>query len=104
MRIEIANPDNALRAGMAVDVTLTSDRDRDNLVVPSSAVQTIAGKQVAFTRLGSDQFQSHTLSVGVERPDWVEVQKGLAAGDDVVTNGSFALKALLQKAMLGDAG
>ncbi len=103
-RVEIANPDGALRAGMAVEVVLTSDRDRRDLVVPQEAVQMIGDKQVAFTTAGNGRFQSHELKVGVERQDWVEIQSGLAAGDEVVTSGSFALKAILQKAMLGGAG
>ncbi len=103
-RIQLDNSDRALRSGMTVDVTLTSDRERDDVVVPSGAVQMVGDKRVAFTRLDGDRFQSHDLTLGVERQDWVEVRQGLKAGDEVVTQGSFELKALLQKAMLGGAG
>ncbi len=103
-RIRLDNEDGALRAGMAVDVTVTSDRGRDDLVVPAAAVQLVAGKRVAFTVLGGDRFQSHELTVGVEQPDWVEVRRGLNAGDQVVTQGSFELKAVLQMSMLGGSG
>jgi cobalt-zinc-cadmium efflux system membrane fusion protein len=103
-RIQLANADGALRAGMFVDVTLTSNRGRDDLVVPSGAVQMVGDKRVAFTPAGGDRFQSHDLTVGIEQQDWVEVRQGLSAGDAVVTQGSFELKALLQKAMLGGAG
>ncbi len=103
-RIEIANPDGALRAGMFVDVSITSNRGRDDVVVPAGAVQMVGDKRVAFTPMGGDHFQSHDLTIGVERQDWVEVRQGLHAGDEVVTQGSFELKALLQKAMLGGAG
>ena len=103
-RIQLDNPDGALRSGMTVDVTLSSDRERADIVVPPGAVQMVGDKRVAFTRQGEDRFQSHDLTVGVERQDWVEVRQGLQAGDEVVTQGSFELKALLQKAMLGGAG
>jgi len=103
-RIQLANADGALRAGMFVNVTLTTSSERDNVVVPPSAVQMVGDKRVAFTPLGGGQFQSHDLTLGVERQDWVEVRQGLSAGDEVVTQGSFELKALLQKAMLGGAG
>jgi cobalt-zinc-cadmium efflux system membrane fusion protein len=103
-RIQLDNSDRALRSGMTVDVTLTSDRERDDVVVPPGAVQMVGDKRVAFTRLDGDRFQSHDLTLGVERQDWVEVRQGLKAGDEVVTQGSFELKALLQKAMLGGAG
>ena len=100
-RIRLTNDDRALRAGMAVEVRVTSDRGRDDVVVPATAVQLVAGKRVAFTALGGDAFQSHELTLGVEQPDWVEVRRGLSAGDEVVTQGSFELKAVLQKSLLG---
>ena len=103
-RIEIANPDGALRAGMFVDVSITSNRGRDDVTVPAGAVQMVGDKHVAFTPMDGDRFQSHDLTLGVERQDWVEVRQGLHAGDEVVTQGSFELKALLQKAMLGGSG
>lgn len=103
-RIQIANPDGALRSGMFVEVVLTSDRGRDDVVVPSAAVQTVGDKRVVFMPLGDGRFQSHELTLGVERQDWTEVRGGLAAGDEVVTQGSFELKSLLQKAMLDKEG
>ncbi len=104
VRIQLANADGALRSGMSVEVTLMSSRGRENLVIPAAAMQMVGDKRVAFTTLGDDRFQSHDLTLGVERQDWVEVRDGLSVGDEVVTQGSFELKALLQKAMLGEAG
>ncbi len=103
-RIKLANPDGALRAGISAEVVLTSDRGRRQLVVPAAAIQLVGDKQMAFTTAGAGQFQSHELKIGVQRQDWVEVTNGLADGDEVVTDGSFALKAILQKSMLGGAG
>jgi len=103
-RIQIANADGSLRSGMFVEVVLTSNRGRDDVVVPSAAVQTVGDKRVAFMPLGGGRYQSHELTLGVERQDWTEVRGGLAAGDEVVTQGSFELKTLLQKAMLDKEG
>ena len=99
-RIEIANPDRTLRAGMYVDVTLTRSLNRQSIVVPSSAMQSIADKNYVFTPAGGDSFTSHEVQVGVQRQDSVEIRGGLKVGDTVVTDGSFQLKALLQQAML----
>lgn len=99
-RIEIANPDRTLRAGMYVDVTLTRSLNRQSIVVPSAAVQTIADRDYVFTPAGGDTFQSHEVKIGVRRQDIVEIRGGLKAEDTVVTDGSFQLKALLQQAML----
>lgn len=103
-RILIANPDGALRAGMFVDVTITSDRGHSSVVVPSTAVQLVGDKHVAFTPLDGGKFRSHELRLGVQLADTDEVQSGLQPGDRVVTKGSFELKALLQQDMLGGGG
>ncbi len=100
-RIRLVNPDGALRVGMFVDVTVTDALGREAVVVPSAAVQLVADKHVVFTPLGDGRFQSHDVTLGVETKDWTELRGGVPAGGQVVTQGSFELKALLQKSMLG---
>ncbi len=101
VRIVLANPDRALRVGMYLDVTVTRDLDRESVVVPEAAVQLIKDKRVVFTPMDGGKFRSHEVEVGAERQNLVEIRRGIAAGDTVVTQGSFELKALLQKSMLG---
>jgi cobalt-zinc-cadmium efflux system membrane fusion protein len=103
-RILLANQDGALRAGMFTDVSLTSDRGRNDVVVPAESVQLVGNRHVAFMPLGNGRFQSHDLTLGVQLPDGVEVRSGLKPGDTVVTRGSFELKALLQQDLLGGSG
>ncbi len=100
-RIQIANPDLTLRAGMYVDVLVTRALGRESVVVPADAVQSVADKRVVFTPEGGDRFQSREVEVGVERDRAVEIRRGLKQGEQVVTQGSFQLKALLQQSMLG---
>ncbi len=101
VRIRVGNPDGQLRAGMSVAVTLFTPTGADGLVVPPAAVQLVGNDHVAFTEEGGGSFRKHTLELGVERTDWIEVRHGLSAGQKVVTEGSFALKTVLQKSMLG---
>ena len=105
-RITMPNGDNALRSGMFVDVTLTSSLGRDAIVVPAAAVQMIADKATVFmpdpgADNAPDRFRAQEVQQGVTRQDWVEVRRGLQVGDTVVTQGSFELKAVLQKSLLG---
>ena len=100
-RIQIANPDLALRAGMYVTVVITRTLNRESVVVPAAAVQLVADKHVVFTPEPGDRFQSHEVTIGIERQNSVEIRGGLATGATVVTQGSFQLKALLLKSMLG---
>ncbi len=100
-RIEIANPDDLLRANMFVSVTIAADLGRSGVTIPASAVQQTEQGPIAFLRTGPDTFQRRNLTLGIQRADWVEVKAGIAAGDTVATAGSFGLKAILLRGLLG---
>jgi len=100
-RVELANADGALRAGLFVQVQVTSDQGRSSTEIPAAALQTVDDKPIAFVRAGPDRFERRDLQLGVQRPDWVEVRAGLHEGEEVVTDGAFALKSILQKDLLG---
>ena len=100
-RVAVPNPDGALKAGMFIAADVAVPMGRDGLVVPSGAVQTIDGKPVAFVRTGEGRFERRALTLGLVTADTDEVTSGLAAGDAVVTKGSFDLKAVALKALLG---
>lgn len=100
-RVELPNADGALRAGLFVQVKITSEQGRDSLEVPSAAVQTVNDKPIVFVRAAPDRFERRDLVLGVQGPDWVEVLGGIKAGEPIVTNGAFALKAILQHDLLG---
>ncbi len=100
-RVSLANPDGTLRAGMLVQATLTADRGRDGTEIPAAAVQSVDSKPVAFVPAGEGRFERRDLTLGVQRPDWVEVRDGVRDGEQVVTDGSFQLKAVLQRDLLG---
>lgn len=100
-RITIQNLDLALRIGMYVDVVVNRTLNRESVVVPATAVQVVADKDIVFTPEAGDGFQSHEVETGVRRQESIEIRRGLADGARVVTTGSFQLKALLQQSMLG---
>ena len=100
-RVAVPNPDGALKAGMFIAADIAVSMGHDGLVVPSSAVQTIDGKPVAFVKTGEGRFERHALTLGLVTADSDEVMSGLAEGDAVVTKGSFDLKAVALQALLG---
>ena len=102
-RIEIANPDGWLRANMFVSVEIAADLGRAGVAVPAATVQQTEQGPIAFVRVGPDRFERRQLALGVQRSDWVEVRSGVAAGETVVTEGSFGLKAILLRRLLGSA-
>lgn len=100
-RIEIANPDDLLRANMFVTVAIQADLGRDGITIPATAVQQTETGPIAFVRTADDRFEKRELTLGLQRADWVEVTAGIADGEKVATTGSFGLKAILLRSLLG---
>ncbi|MHB2205630.1 efflux RND transporter periplasmic adaptor subunit [Methylobacterium sp. CM6257] len=100
-RIELDNPADLLRANMFVSVTVAADLGRDGVTIPAAAVQQTEAGPIAFARIAPDRFERRALKLGIQRSDWVEAQSGVAAGETVATAGSFGLKAILLRSLLG---
>ena len=100
-RIELLNPDLFLRANMFVSVLIQADLGRKAITIPATAVQITEQGPVAFVRTAPTTFERRDIQVGLQQAEWVEVQKGIAEGETVVTNGSFGLKAILLRSLLG---
>jgi cobalt-zinc-cadmium efflux system membrane fusion protein len=102
-RVDLANPDRRLKPGMFANVALESGGDGEAaaLAVPRAAVQRHAGGAVVFVRTGAGRFERRPVEVGRTQDGWVEVLAGLAAGDEVVTEGSFLLRSQADADQLG---
>ncbi len=86
MRVEIdlPNPDGKLPAGLFGRATITLDSREAALVVPSEALRPSAKGPLVY--LVKDGRVRHRLvGLGLDDGRWVEVTKGLAEGDRVVT-------------------
>jgi cobalt-zinc-cadmium efflux system membrane fusion protein len=93
VRVEVENPDEALRFGMFVTVELNVAAGASDLVVPRAAVQSLGPVDVVFVEQASGQFVERVVQLGAAIGDSVVVTRGLAPGDRVATSGSFALRA-----------
>lgn len=100
-RIELLNPELFLRANMFVTVLIIAELRRNGITIPASAVQITEQGQVAFVRIAPTKFERRDLQLGLQQADWVEVQKGIEEGETVATKGSFNLKAILLRSLLG---
>jgi Cu(I)/Ag(I) efflux system membrane fusion protein len=102
-RVEIANPQRKLKPGMFAEVTLTSPDKTRILAVPETAVRDIEGRVVVFQPGPDNTFVPRPVKIGRRADGWVEIIEGLKEGDEVVTEGSFSLKAeLLKKTLEGE--
>ncbi|KZC00888.1 Multidrug resistance protein MdtA [Methylobacterium radiotolerans] len=100
-RIELDNPQDLLRANLFVSVTVAAYVGRDGVTIPAAAVQQTDTGPIAFVRTAPDRFERRALTLGIQRTDWVEVRRGVAAGESVATAGSFGLKAILLRSLIG---
>lgn len=99
VRIEVGNPAEMLKLGMFVDVILGSAAHAPTgatpvVSVPRAAVQMIGGKQVVYVPTNQPgAFVQREVSAGSEADALVPIYAGLSAGERVVTEGSFLLRA-----------
>jgi multidrug efflux pump subunit AcrA (membrane-fusion protein) len=85
---------------MFVWVALPQGRAREVLAVPAAAVMRHEGRAFVFVP-DADGFRRVDIDTGIESDDFVEVTRGLTAGQQVVDRGAFLLKSEL---LLEDEG
>ncbi|MEP7310772.1 MAG: efflux RND transporter periplasmic adaptor subunit [Acidobacteriota bacterium] len=94
LRVEVPNAGQQLRLGMFVDVSVTGAA-AEALVVPRAAVQTVGGRQVVYlaTPQQPGTFIERDVQLGETIGADVQITSGVEAGDSVVGQGSFSLRA-----------
>jgi RND family efflux transporter MFP subunit len=94
LRIELPNPDVRLRFGMFVTATI-GERSGSTVIVPRAAVQMVGADSVVFVPedAAGTAFHERRVTVGPADGDRLAILDGLSAGERVVTNGSFVIRA-----------
>ncbi|HEY5884535.1 MAG TPA: efflux RND transporter periplasmic adaptor subunit [Pyrinomonadaceae bacterium] len=95
-RIEVANPGQALKIGMFVNVAFAALGVAESTmpVVPKSAVQNVNNQQVVFVETTTpNSYAMRPVKLGPEVNGQYPVIEGLTVGERVVTEGSFLLRA-----------
>lgn len=94
--VHIANPDGRWRPGLFVTVEVVREEVTVPVAVAAEAIQTYRDWSVVFAQYG-DRFEVRPLELGRRDSQWVEVVKGLSAGERYAATNSFVLKADLGK-------
>lgn len=102
-RADVSNPDGRLRPEMFAEVLLVTG-EQSVLSVPRTAVQQMGNRQVAFVVREPRRFESREVTLGQASSEYIQVVTGLAAGDEVVTQGSYALKSEYLREQLPSEG
>lgn len=97
VRLDVANPDGLLRPGMSGTARVPLASEAGVVSVPSAALQRLDDGWVVFVPLAADRFVVRRVGRGRDLGDQVEVLSGLVAGETVVVDGAFLLKAEAEK-------
>jgi cobalt-zinc-cadmium efflux system membrane fusion protein len=95
VRVEVPNLDGRLRLGMYVNMVFAGAAAPRQIVVPRAAVQSMGDRHVVFIPVAGEEgkFLRRKIRLGMASADSHVVLDGLRAGDTVVTEGSFLLRA-----------
>lgn len=93
VRVELANPDGLLKPAMFANVELAVSHGGKVLTVPVSAVIDSGTRQVVLVQLAQGRFEPREVRLGSRSEDFVEVLKGIAEGEQVVTSANFLIDA-----------
>ena len=104
IRIVLPNPDGALKPGMfsTVEVEGTQGAPHTALYVPAGAIQRDKTRSLVFVVRDTGVFEPRLVEIGQESAEWIEVTKGVSENEQVVVNGSFALKSESKKDEMGE--
>lgn len=90
VRLEIANPGLQLRPEMFVDLEL-SVKAPAGLSIPLDALLDSGLTRRVFVDLGNGYFEPRAVETGQRLGGQVQILKGLAAGERIVTSGAFLI-------------
>lgn len=102
VRCEVANGDMRLKLDMYANVNLPTTFSRKTVAVPAGAIQEVGDRTVVFIRKTPTQFEPRWVTAGNRVRNLVEITRGLAEGEPVVTAGAFHLKSILVGKDLGE--
>ncbi len=95
LRIEVPNAGERLRFGMFVDVQLGESEPRAGVLIPKAALQAVGSDTVVYVADGREEgrFVERKIDVAPSADGQSLVVTGLQAGERVVTDGAFFLRA-----------
>ena len=98
IRIDVKNRNNLLRPGMSATATLpVGAAGAPILTVPVAAVQRVRNEWCVFLPKDANHFEIRRIGRGRYLAGEVEVLSGLRAGETIVVDGAFLLRAQAEK-------
>ena len=96
IQVSLPNPTGKWRPGMALKGRVTVNGRQIPLAVRTKALQRFRDWTVVFANYRND-FEIRPLELGQQTAEWTEVLGGIAPGTPYVTDGSFIIRADIEK-------
>jgi cobalt-zinc-cadmium efflux system membrane fusion protein len=98
VRVEIDNKERLLRPGQSVVAVIEPNAPaREAVLVPESAVTYVDGRAVVFVAEAKGRVRTAQVQIGASDGKQLEVVEGLSDGQEIVSEGVFALKSELYR-------
>jgi RND family efflux transporter MFP subunit len=105
VRVELDNPDGALKPGMFATIASAAQSTESEasltLAVPVGAVQRDGSETIVFVQKSAGRFERRVVVLGIRGTDFIEVDEGLNESESVVVEGAFILKSEAEKHQMG---
>ena len=95
-RVGLQNTDERWCPGLSVTATVVAGESQASVLIPKSAIQTIAGKPSVFVETKAG-FSPRPVKLGPSNDTHVEITEGLKPGERYAATETFILKAELAK-------
>jgi len=90
--VQAKNPEQRLKPGTSVQVSVVAQTIPDALVVPAAALLTGQDGTTSVMVVGTDnRAHQRPVSVGIRQGDQVQITEGLQPGDRVIASGAYGL-------------
>jgi RND family efflux transporter MFP subunit len=90
--VQAKNPQQHLKPGTSVQVSMLAKTVPDALVIPAAALLTAQDGSTSVMLVGPDSHvHQKNVRVGIRQGEQVEIIEGLLAGDKVVGSGAYGL-------------
>jgi RND family efflux transporter MFP subunit len=93
LRVVLSNTDLRLKPGMYATILIAATEAGNVITVPRSAVLSTGERSIVFVRESRGQLTPREVALGASNDERVEILRGLAAGETVVTSATFLVDA-----------
>jgi cobalt-zinc-cadmium efflux system membrane fusion protein len=100
VRIEVENRDGSLRPGMSATAWLTVGQQAGEILsLPAASLQRLQERWIVFIPKSETEFEMREVGRGRDLGGEVEILSGIKAGEKVIVDGAFLLKAQAERSL-----